>query len=115
MTGYIKEPQKTMFTGPMGCRKTQLVLDLIEKEYNKHFDYIIITCPTLQWHKTYRAKTWIKNDDKAWLVEPKDRLYQWIEKLLQMLACSETLLSKISSLMKAFIKKAVTIRTDHLR
>ena len=48
MTGYIKEPHKTMFTGPMGCRKTQLVLDLIEKEYNNHFDYIIIIYQTLQ-------------------------------------------------------------------
>ena len=31
MTGYIKEPHTTIFTGPTGCGKTQLVLDLIEK------------------------------------------------------------------------------------
>ena len=30
-------------------------------------------------------------DDKVWVVEPKDKLYQWIEKLSQLLAGFETL------------------------
>ena len=33
-----KEPHTTIFTGPTGCGKSHLVLDLIEREYNKHFD-----------------------------------------------------------------------------
>ena len=90
MKGRIKKPHTTLFTGPTVCGKTHLVLDLIEKWCNKHFNYIII-CPTRQWNKTYHSKTWIKNDDKVWLIEPKDRLYQWIEKLPQLLARSETL------------------------
>ena len=89
MTDYIKEPHTTIFTGPTGCGKTHFVLDLIEKEYNKHSDSIIIICPT--WHKTYHSKKWIKNDDKVWLAEPKDKLYKWIENLSLLLACSETL------------------------
>ena len=32
----------------------------------------------------------IKNGDNVWLIEPKDKLYQWIEKLSQLLAHSET-------------------------
>ena len=59
--------------------------------YNKHFDYVIIICRTIQWNKAYHSRDWIKTDDKVWLVEPKDRLYQWIEKLSQLLAHSETL------------------------
>ena len=90
MTDYIKEPHTTIFTGPTRCGKTHLVLDLIEKEYNKHFDYIIIICPTLRWNKTYDVRDWIKNDDKVWLIVPKDKLYQWSEKLLPLLANSET-------------------------
>ena len=70
-----------------GLRKTHLVLDLIEKECNKRFDYITIISPTLWWNKTYHSKAWIENDDNVWLVE----LYQWIEKLLRLLARSETL------------------------
>ena len=76
MTDYIIEVFTTIFTGQTGCEKTHLVLDLIEKEYKKHFDYNIIICPTLQVNKTYHARDWIKNDNKVWLIEPKDKLYQ---------------------------------------
>ena len=64
---------------------------MIEKEYNKHFDFIIIICPTLQENSTYHAKEWIKNDDKVWLIEPKDNLYQWIQKLSELLRFLEVL------------------------
>ena len=33
----------------------------------------------------------MNRDDKVWLMEPKDKLYQWIKMLLQLLARSETL------------------------
>ena len=91
MTGYINKLHTTLFIGPTGCGKTHLILDLIEKEYSKQFDYIIIICPTRRWNKTYHSKDWVKNDDKVWLIEPKDKLYQWIKKLSQLLARSETL------------------------
>ena len=65
----MKEPHTTIFTDRTGCGKTHLVLDLIEKEYNNHFDCIIIIRPILRWNKTY-YKDWIKNDDKVWLVKP---------------------------------------------
>ena len=48
MTGYTKKPHTAMFIAQTGCGKSHLVLDLIEKEYNKHFDYIVIICPTLR-------------------------------------------------------------------
>ena len=85
MTGYIKEPHTSIFIGQMGCRKTHFVLDLIEKEYNKHFGYIIIICPTLRENKMYHVRDWIKNDDRVWLIEPKENLYQWIKKLSELL------------------------------
>ena len=84
VTGYIKKPHITIFIG-------QIVLELIEKEYNNHFDYIIIICPTLRENETYHAKKWIKNGDKVWLVEPKESLYQWIKKLSELLRFLELL------------------------
>ena len=74
MTGHIKKPHTSIFIGQMGCGKTRLVLELIEQEYNKHFDYIVIICSKLQENDTYHAKEWIKNDDSVWLVDPKDNL-----------------------------------------
>ena len=69
-----------------GVSKNHLALGLIEKEYNKHFDYVIIICPTFRENnKTCHAKECIKNDDNVWLVDPKDNLYQWIKKLSELL------------------------------
>ena len=92
MTGYIKKPHTSIFIGQTGCGKTHLVLELIENQYNKHFDYIVIICPTLRENnKTYHAKEWIKNNYKVWLVDPKDSLYQWIKKLSELLRFFEVL------------------------
>ena len=84
MAGYIKKPHTAIFIGQTGCGKTHLVLELIEKECNKHFDYIVIIYPTFRENETYHAKEWIKNDDEVWLVDPKENLYQWIKKLSEI-------------------------------
>ena len=47
--------------------------------------------PTIQWNKTYHAKGRITQDDNAWFIEPKGKLYQWVDKFSVLLVCSETL------------------------
>ena len=92
MTRYIKKPHTSIFIGQTGCGKTRLDLELIENQYNNHFDYIFVICPTLRENnKIYHAKEWTKNDDKVWLVDPKDNLYQWIKKLSELLRFLEVL------------------------
>ena len=91
MTGYTKKPQTNIFIGQTGCGRAHLVFEVIEKEYNKHFDYIITICPTLRVNDTYHAKEWIKNNDKVCFVEPKESLYQWIKKLSEILQFLEVL------------------------
>ena len=91
MTEYIKEPHTEIFMGQTGCGKTCLLLELIEKEYNKHFDFIVIICPTLRENATYHPKEWIKTDDNVWLLDPRDNLYQWIKKLSELLRFLEVL------------------------
>ena len=78
---FIKHPHTAIFTGPTGVGKTHLVLDMIGTQYNKHFDKIIILCPTIRWNKTYIGRSWVIKDENVWLVEPKDKLYDYIEKL----------------------------------
>ena len=91
MTGYIKKPHTAIFTGQTGCGKTHLVLELIEKEYKKHFDFIVIICLTLRDNATYLSRKWIKTDDNVWLVDPKDNLYQRIKKSSELLRFLEVL------------------------
>ena len=66
-----KDPHTTIFTGPTGCGKTHHVLDLIENEYNKYFESIIIICPTIQWNKTYHKREWIRNNDRVFFCRAK--------------------------------------------
>ena len=74
MTNYFKDPYTAMFTGLIfaSCRKGHVVLGLKEKEYNKHYDNIIIIYPTLRLNKTY-TKGWIRHNDNVWLTESKEK------------------------------------------
>ena len=51
-----------IITGMTGCGKTYYLLDLIEKEYVNHFDYIKI-CPTFSWNKTYENWKYVNDPD----------------------------------------------------
>ena len=75
MTGYIKKPHTTRFTGQTNCGKTHLVLELIEKEHNKYFDYVVIIIPTLRENFAYHGREWMQNGHNAWLLDPKGNLY----------------------------------------
>ena len=78
---FLKHSHTAIFTGPTGVGKTHLVLDMIETQYNKHFDKIIILCSTIRWNKAYIGRSWVIKDENVWLVEPKDKLFNYVEKL----------------------------------
>ena len=89
---FMKEPHTALFIAPTGVGKTHLALNLLEKEYKNHFDFIIIICPTLRHNKTYRSRKWVWTDPEVILIEPGNQLYHWIEKIDNFLAGSKTLL-----------------------
>ena len=91
MINYVKEPHTAIFSGPTSCGKTQRVLDLIETEYNHHFENVIILCPTLRWNKTYLERGYIWKDDDVYPVEPKGDLFELIKKLSLRFSGEETL------------------------
>ena len=91
MIDFVKQPHTSIFSGSTSCGKTQRVLSLLEKEYKHHFENIVILCPTLRWNKTYLERSWIWSDHYVFCIEPKDRLFEWIEKLSKLLANEETL------------------------
>ena len=66
-------------------------MDLLESEYKNHFDFIIIICPTLKHNQTYRSQKWVWTDPEVILIEPGNSLYDWIEKIGNLLAGSKTL------------------------
>ena len=87
----LKEPHTALFVAQTGVGKTHLALNLLEREYLNHFDFIIIICPTLRYNQTYRSRKWFWNDPNVILIEPGNQLYDWIEKLEKYLAGFKTL------------------------
>ena len=88
---FMKEPHTALFVAPTGVGKTHLALDLLENEYKSHFDFIIIIYPILAHNETYRSRKWFWDDPRIFLIEPGNRLYDWIEKIGDLLAGSKTL------------------------
>ena len=87
----VKQPHTALFIAPTDVGKTYTMLNLLETEYRGCFEYIIILCPTLKWNKTYHERSWIWKEDSVFLIDPKERLMDWIEKLSLHLAGAETL------------------------
>ena len=87
----MTEPHTAQFVTPTGAGKTHLVLDLLEREYFNHFDLIGIICPTLRYNETYHQRVWFNIDPDMIQIEPGNRLYDYIEKVGNLLARSKTL------------------------
>ena len=87
----MKEPHTALFVAPTGVEKTHLALDLLEKEYINNFDFIIIICPMLKHNGTYRSREWFWTDPHVNSIEPGNHLFNWIEKMSNLLAGSKTI------------------------
>lgn len=87
----VKSPHTCIFTGPTSCGKTQLVLNLLGNEYKKHYHNIVILCSTLKWNTTYLERASLWKDDYVFLIDPGNELFEWVQKLLSLLAGEETL------------------------
>ena len=87
----MKEPHTALFITPTRVGKTHLALDLLQREYKNHFDFIIIICPTLKHNETFWSQGWVWTDPEVILIEAGNSLYYWVEKIGNLLAGSKTL------------------------
>ena len=71
----------SLFLALTGVGKMHLALDLLEREYLNHFDFIIILCPTLKHNEMYCQWKWFSTDPYIIPIELGNHLYNWIKKL----------------------------------
>ena len=65
---FPKYPHPAVVCGQTGCGKTFCALDLLEKEYQGVFKKIVMLCPTMEWNKAYKTRSWIGD-----VRRPKDK------------------------------------------
>ena len=68
---YVETPFNMMIVGMTGCGKTYYLLEMIEKEYFRHLEYIFLICPTYFWNKTYQE--WKYKDSEGFYPIPCDQ------------------------------------------
>ena len=59
----METPFNMIICGMTNCGKTFYLLNMLEKQFSKHFDYIILVCPTFSWNKTYQQWKYINDTD----------------------------------------------------
>lgn len=91
MNIFPKKPHCAIICGATECGKTKYILDLLETEYFKYFDYIVIFCPTFKHNKTYHVRDFIFKDDQIFIVNPGNKLNECLEYYYDLLKGYETL------------------------
>lgn len=100
------EPHSAIICGQTGCGKTVFVLDLLEREYREKFEHIVILCPTVKWNKTYKNRRWIWSDREVYIVNPGERLHDYLRTFYALFAGEPTLyIIDDCSASKALTKK----------
>ena len=60
---HLETPFNMIVVSMTACGKTHFLLELLEKEYRGHFDYIYLLCPTFTWNKTCQSWRFINDPD----------------------------------------------------
>ena len=71
-------PHSATICGQTGCGKTVFALDLLEGPYRGVFHHIVTLCPTIRHNTTYQGRPWIWGDPEIYIVDPGERLHDWL-------------------------------------
>ena len=88
---FKKKPHCAIICGATECGKTKFILDLLETQYLKYYDYIVIFCPTIQHNKTYHEREFILKDKDVFIVNPGNKLNECLEYYYELMKGYETL------------------------
>lgn len=103
---YPKDAHSAIICGQTGCGKTVFILDLLEGIYRHVFRHIVILCPTVKHNKTYQQRPWIWKDSEVYVVNPGERLHEWLRAFYKQFQSEPTLyIIDDCSAMKALTKK----------
>ena len=74
--------------GRTGCGKTAFIMALLEGPYPGAFRHIVVLCPT---NKTYKQCYWLWTDPEVFVLDPGERLYDYLRAFYQVFQGEQTL------------------------
>ena len=77
--------------GQTGCGKTIFILDLLEGPYRGFFQHIVVLCPTVKHNNTYQQCPWIWTDPEVYLLDPGERLHDYLRAIYHVFMGEPTL------------------------
>jgi hypothetical protein len=86
-----KDPHSAIICGLTGCGKTVFILDLLEGHYRGIFRHIVVLCPTVRHNKTYQNCSWVWSDPEVFIVDPGERLHDYLRAFYKQFAGESTL------------------------
>ena len=101
-------PHSAITCGQTGCGKTVFILDLLEGPYRGVFHHIVILCPTMRYNRTYQECPWVWSDPEVYVVDPGERLHDYLRAFYQIFQGEPTLyIIDDCSASKAMTKKKI--------
>ena len=92
--------------GQTGYGKTVFILDLLEGPYRGFFQHSVVLCPTERHNRTYQQCPWIWTDRELYLLDPDERLHDYLRAFYHVVMDEPTLyIIYDCSAWTAFVKK----------
>lgn len=104
------DAHSAIICGQTGCGKTEFILSLLESVYRHSFQHIVVLCPTVRYNKTYQRCPWIWSDPEIYVIDPGERLHDWLRCLYTAFQGDKTLYI----IDDCSAKKALTKKKDML-
>ena len=105
-TDLLPKDTHAAIVGQTGCGKTVFILDLLEGPYREFFQHIVVLCPTVRHNKTYHQRPWIWADPEVYVVDPGERLHDYLRAFYLVFQGEPTLyVTDDCSATKALTKK----------
>ena len=101
-----KGTHSAIVCGQTGCGKTVFVLSLLEEgPYRGFFRHIVILFPTIEHNKTYKQCPWLWTDPEVYVLDPGERLQDYLRAFYLVFKGEPTLFIDDCSATKALTKK----------
>ena len=91
LTSCCRRPIRRRYADRRDVEKTVFILDLLEGPYRGFFQDMVVLRPTVRHNKTYQQCAWIWTDPEVYLLDPGERLHDYLRAFYRVFMAEPTL------------------------